>query len=405
MRHLNPAKVAFLVLAFFAATASVAFAQTFSAIANLSATEAPVGAPVQGTDGNFYGLSIGSGNCDFGFGGTVCGAFYRLTPSGTVTTLYTFVCSQTCAQGYNPNAGLVQGTDGKFYGTTGYGGAHNAGTVFKIGTSGKLTTLYNFCAKTNCQDGSGPGAGLVLASDGNFYGTTAGGGTHSLGTVFKITTAGKLTTLYSFCSKTNCTDGSGPMVKLVQAKNGKLYGITSHGGTQSETWCSSGSYSNCGTIFNITTAGRLITLYNFCSEANCSDPAPGIGLTLASDGNLYGADGGGGTSSYGFIFRLTPSGKFTNVYNFSCSQTCPDGFDPDSPLIQGSNGHLFGTMYGGGVNFFGTVFEYSLAGAFTTLYAFQDSTDGAYPAGIAQDQSGDLYGLTLDTAFTISGVN
>jgi len=197
------------------------------------------------------------------------------------------------------------------------------------------------------------------------------------------------------------------MVKLVQAKNGKLYGITNYGGIHNETWCDSGSYSDCGTIFDITTTGKLTTLYNFCSEANCSDPAPGVGLMQATDGNLYGADSGGGANSYGFIFRLTPSGNFTNVFNFGdCSTgTCPDGFDPDSPLIQGSNGNLFGTMYGGGTSFYGTVFEYSLAGAFTTLYSFQDSSDGADPAGIVQSKNGDLYGLTLDTAFTISGIN
>jgi uncharacterized repeat protein (TIGR03803 family) len=130
-----------------------------------------------------------------------------------------------------------------------------------------------------------------------------------------------------------------------------------------------------------------------------------IGLVEASNGNFYGATGGGGANGYGFIFKLTPAGKFTNIYSFgSCAQgTCPDGFDPDSPLIQGSNGTLFGTMYGGGAGW-GTVFAFTLTGKFATLYTFENSTDGAFPDGVLQAKNGDLYGLTQGTAFSVSGL-
>ncbi len=124
----------------------------------------------------------------------------------------------------------MQGTDGNFYGTA-YGlGKFNGGTVFKITPAGALTTLYSFCSLANCADGLSPYAGLVQASDGNFYGTTFQGGAYSHGTVFKITPGGTLTTLHSFCALTNCVDGIGPYAGLVQASDGNFYGTTYEGG-------------------------------------------------------------------------------------------------------------------------------------------------------------------------------
>src|SRR6266567_2955163 len=125
----------------------------------------------------------------------------------TFTTLHSF----DLTDGGNTYAGLVQATDGNLYGTTVGGGAKGDGTVFKITPSGTLMTLYSFCSKSGCTDGAYPFAGLVQATDGNFYGTTFKGGAHpSSGTVFKITPSGTLTTLYSFCSKSGCTDGYFP---------------------------------------------------------------------------------------------------------------------------------------------------------------------------------------------------
>ncbi|MGA2687698.1 MAG: choice-of-anchor tandem repeat GloVer-containing protein [Candidatus Korobacteraceae bacterium] len=121
---------------------------------------------------------------------------------------------------------LVQGTDGNLYGTTYQGGANSFGTVFKVNPStGTLTTLHSFAGGTT--DGSFPGAGLVLASDGNFYGTTTQGGSNTYGTVFKITPAGTLTLLHSF----TVVDGRGPWSGLVQGTDGNLYGTTTFGGS------------------------------------------------------------------------------------------------------------------------------------------------------------------------------
>ena len=168
-----------------------------------------------------------------------------------------------------PFAQLVQGTDGNVYGTTnGFGGRYDRGTVFKITPSGALTTLYNFCPHSGCPDGAYP-AGLILASNGNYYGITNYGGAHGEGTVFKITPRGALTTLYSFCSQggASCMDGAVPTNGVAEGFDGNFYGVTVEGG--GSTACSSG----CGTVFKIILGGTLTTLYDFCSQGggDCTD--------------------------------------------------------------------------------------------------------------------------------------
>jgi uncharacterized repeat protein (TIGR03803 family) len=179
----------------------------------------PYGGLVQGTDGNFYGTTSGGGTNGHG-------TVFQLTPSGTLTYLYNFAGPD----GADPYATLVQGTDGNFYGTTNQGGANNLGTVFNITSTGTLTTLYSFAGP----DGSTPYASLVQGSDGNFYGTTSLGGTNSDGTVFQITSAGALTSLHSFCSPTNCNDGSLPYGGLIQGTDGSYYGSASSGGVHGD---------------------------------------------------------------------------------------------------------------------------------------------------------------------------
>ena len=147
-----------------------------------------------------------------------------ISPAQIFTTLLNF----DGTNGANPDSPLVQGVDGNFYGTTPGGGAYGWGTVFKITPGRALTTLYSFCAQANCPDGGKPDAGLVLASDGNFYGTTSWGGAYvtcdsnPCGTIFRITPGGRLTTLHSF----DGTDGATPNARLVQATDGNFYGTT-----------------------------------------------------------------------------------------------------------------------------------------------------------------------------------
>jgi uncharacterized repeat protein (TIGR03803 family) len=254
----------------------------------------PAGALVQATNGNFYGTAEEGGV----YGG---GTVFKISSGGVLKVLYSF-CSQTkCADGSVPLAGLVQATNGSFYGTTAEGGSNNDGTVFKITPSGTFTSLYSFCSQTGCADGSGPLAGLVQATNGNLYGTTGAGGANSVGTVFRITPSGALTSLYSFCAKTNCTDGKSPTAGVIQATDGNFYGTASAGGIS----CSLFHNVGCGTVFKMTPSGTLTTLYSFCQQTNCPDGAePYAGLVQATDGNLYGAPFLGGATNVGTVFSI-----------------------------------------------------------------------------------------------------
>jgi uncharacterized repeat protein (TIGR03803 family) len=162
--------------------------------------------------------------------------------------------------------------------------------------AGTLTTVYNFCVLADCADGAVPNAPLLQASDGNFYGTTSAGGTHRGGSVFRVTAAGKLTTLYSFCAQVNCADGDDPQTGLIQGTDGNFYGTTEGGGT------SSGCHYGCGTIFRITPAGKLTTLHSFSVTDGTS---PSSGLLQGTDGDFYGATPGGGANNGGTVYSLS----------------------------------------------------------------------------------------------------
>jgi uncharacterized repeat protein (TIGR03803 family) len=309
---------------------------------------------------------------------------------------------------------MIQAGNGNFYGVTYEGGSHGDGTIYELTPAGELTTLYSFCSQTNCVDGKGPVGGLIQGTDGNFYGTTrSGGAAEYYGTIFKITPSRQFTTLYSFCSQANCADGDEPQVSLMQASNGNFYGTAGQGGVSS--YCVDPTIG-CGTIFEITPAGKFTTLYTFCSQPNCADgDFPYYsGLIQASNGNLYGTTyQGGANGNYGTVFEITTSGKLTTLYNF-CAQTgCADGESPSSGLVQGSNGNLYGTTLEGGANCFGaycgTAYEITLAGKLTTLHTFNPAAQGANPSSILQATDGVFYGLTTSggkdadgTIFTLS---
>jgi len=213
-----------------------------------------------------------------------------MTASGALTTLYNFCSQPDCADGSGPMGSLIQATDGNFYGTTWSGGTYGEGTVFKMTPAGKLTTL--------CSVHGYPSGTLVQATDGNFYGTTAQGGS-----IFKVTRTGKLTTLFTGLL-------GFPYAGLVQATDGNFYGTTQGGGVSPDPNCQSGG---CGTVFEMTADGStLITLYNFCSQPNCGDGfEPLAGLVQDTNGNLYGTTvcggaygPGAGCTGYGTVFSL-----------------------------------------------------------------------------------------------------
>jgi uncharacterized repeat protein (TIGR03803 family) len=298
---------------------------------------------VLATDGNFYGTAMNGGANGFG-------TVYQITSAGKVTTLHSF----DSMDGAEPEVGLIQATNGELYGTTSIGGSSNVGTIFDITTGGTFTSLLNFIGS----NGDYPDGRLVQGTDGNFYGTTEEVNSGS-GTVFKMTAAGKLTTLHKFTG--SGSDGAGPTSALIQASNGNFYGTTQAGGT-----------NGYGTVFQITPAGKLTTIYSFCSKSGCADGAnPYAGLIQATDGNLYGTtfSGGGNETSCnaecGTIFKITTAGALTTLYNFCSKSGCVDGSQPMEGLVQDTNGAFYGLTYYGGTDGLGTVFSLSTGlGAF-----------------------------------------
>jgi uncharacterized repeat protein (TIGR03803 family) len=364
-----------LGVAFIVTALKVEAGVTFTNLHNfgvLSLGAYPATALVEGSDGNFYGTTA-SGGANF------YGTVYAISPSGSMTLLYSFTDG---LDGANPDAGLVQGSDGNFYGTTSIGGTGGYGTVFKISAGGSLTPLYSFTGGT---DGGEPSAGLVQGSDGNFYGTTSVGGTglsfYGYGTVFKISASGSLTTLYSF---TGGNDGFFPGAGLVQGIDGNFYGTTEYGGTNGQ-----------GTVFKISTGGSLTPLYSFTGASDGG--VPEAALVQGSDGNFYGTTSIGGTGGYGTVFKISAGGSLTPLYSFTDGA---DGANPSAGLVLGSDGNFYGTARFGGTDIAhsdtsGTVFKISASGSLTPLYSFTDGADGAQPsAGLVLGSDGNFYGTT-----------
>jgi uncharacterized repeat protein (TIGR03803 family) len=232
---------------------------------------------IQGVDGNFYGTTLEGGANSFG-------AVFRTTVSGALTGIYEFTDGN---DGAYPYAGVIQGTDGKFYGTAFEGGAFGHGTVYSLTTNGTLTTLVSF----NYTDGGYPQAGVIQGADGRLYGTTFDGGTNGYGTVFCVTTNGTLTTLFSFSS----TNGASPAGALLQANDGNLYGTASSGGLGGQ-----------GSVFKLTTNGVLTTLLWF---DGLNGARPQGTLIQATNGCLYGTTSFGGTG-----FNPSAGGGFGTVF-------------------------------------------------------------------------------------------
>jgi uncharacterized repeat protein (TIGR03803 family) len=369
--------------------------QTFANLFNFDGTngsEPYYMSLVQGFDGNFYGTTYVGGTNSYG-------TVFVMTPGGTLTTLHSFAYSD----GAFPMAGLLQASNGNLYGTTEYGGTSDYGTVFEITPAGKLTTILNFAFS----NGAYSVAPLIQASNGNFYGTTQSGGSGDncggeqpgCGTVFEITPKGNLTTLYNFCSQSGCTDGYAPFGPLLQAINGDIYGTTWGGGTNnlgtvfkvtgtgefSTVWnfdygalptaglvqakngrffgtTNNGGAGNNGTVFEMTASGALTTIYSFGSAGSTDGGSP-FQLIAATDGNLYGTTYAGG-SGYGTLYKITPAGKKTNLFTFDNT----DGGNPSGGLFQATDGTFYGTTTFGGPDGDGTVFSLS-----TGLSAFEET--------------------------------
>jgi uncharacterized repeat protein (TIGR03803 family) len=365
----------------------------------------PRGTLVEGDDGHFYGTTVG--------GGGGYGTIYKISPSGTYSLLLSFGWPPSA---YGPSAGLLKASDGNFYGTTNYGGTSGCGTVFKMTPQGTLTVIRNLAYST----GHSPRAKLVEGTDGNFYGitrvdyypdvaifrvtptgtytrlhtldriyddpraemvkghdgllygTTAGGGEHQDGTVFRLSYDGVLTILHSFESST----GAVPTAGLTVGDNGDLYGTTSEGGKD-----------NCGTVFKITTDGTFTLIRSIHGPAGFN---PAGGIVESSDGHFYGTTAQGGANACGTIYKLTKGGAHTLLHTFIGT----DGRTPTGELVVENDGSLIGTTKSGGANNLGCVFRLSGTGTLTVLHSFS-ATGGNYPcAGLVKGTDGDYYGTT-----------
>jgi uncharacterized repeat protein (TIGR03803 family) len=382
-----------------AASTATANAQSFSLLygfSNGGTSEDPKQMTmVEGTDHNFYGTTYQGGDATNYAGGA--GTIFTITPGGTLNELWEFACNAdgTCPNGRSPDGGVIQASDGNFYGTTFAGGTYDQGTIFRITPGGTLTTLYNFCwTPSTCSiaTGSYPNGALLQASNGDLYGTTTAGtafkislkgkftllytwagaasnpegsygaliqvgtllygttytgGAYDKGTVFRMSLAGKVKTLHSFCRKSTCPDGSEPEAALVEGTNGDLYGTTSDGGI--------GSF---GTVFKITTKGKLTTLVSFSGGAGPGSSS--AQLTLAGDGTLWGTtSNGGGIPNTGFVFQIA-NDTLANAYELPA---CDAGGTPAGGLLLASNGNLYGSTNAAECGNNGTLFEFTPASA------------------------------------------
>lgn len=313
----------------------------------------PFAGLIRNAKGVLYGTARGSGSRHHS--GNPGGVVFKVT-SGGEKSLCNFG-SVHCPTGALPMGSLIRDAEDNLYGTTSGGGTNFitnfncCGTVFKVSPDGEETVLYSFCSAANCRDGASPQAGLTIDPSGNFYGTTLFGGAFQAGTVFELTAGGTEKVLYSFCVAVSCANGingSHPGTGLVRDASGNLFGTTLYGGLNDK-----------GTVFEVTPGGVEKVLYSFCSVAACTDGEyPQAGLILDGLGNLYGTTKSGGDNFHGTVFKVAADGTESVLYSFCPIAGCSDGKAPRAGLLMDKSGNLFGTTSAGGVNGKGgTVFE------------------------------------------------
>jgi uncharacterized repeat protein (TIGR03803 family) len=335
-------------------------------------------------NGKLYGTTTAGGGGYRGCG-SYCGTVFSLTLNGAEKVLHSFGSG---SDGWQVQAGLVR-VNGTFYGTTVYSQAscgtnhgypvYCNGTIFSVSKTGEEKVLYNFGIDPG--DAATPWASLIDVG-GLLYGTTASGGTSEGGTAFSATTSGKIKVLHSFCIG---ADGCGPVAGLIDV-NGRLYGTTPRGGRYGVA-----HNGNDGTIFSITTTGKVRTLHNFGKGYDGYSPKASL---LNVNGTLYGTTAYGGTHDSGTVFSITTKGKYKILYSFGRpGSPCCDGQNPWAGLIN-VNGTLYGTTAGGGALGVGTVFSVTASGVEKVLHNFGDSGDGYGPYDALIEVNGTLYGTT-----------
>jgi len=365
----------------------------------------PTGNLALGADGAVYGITSPATSI-------AGGLIYRATVDGTsIDTLVQIDRSQAM----QPIAGLTLASDGQFYGTTRFGSideASTTGTVYRLSPTGDFAVIYRFAAATSSNadfnpintDGAYPEGELIEGQDGLLYGVASAGGQFGTGAVFRLRRDGSdFQRLHEFAADTDTTtvglirtvDGAAPRGKLVQGADGMLFGTASVGGDNGR-----------GTVFRIAPDGSAFTvLYHFSATTadattglleNADGAIPVAGLTAGGDGFFYGVTSAGGTEGRGVIFRISPDGAtFQVLHNFDG----PNGSRPTVELTLGSDGRLYGTTEGGGVNAsnatstLGTIFSIDVAGTnFTRLYSFDGTVGSAPRSSLLELGSADFLG-------------
>jgi uncharacterized repeat protein (TIGR03803 family) len=372
--------------------------------------EKPIGGLVADAAGNLYGITTAGGSSQ---GGTA----FELSPNGDGTwthqVLHNFCARASCADGTEPFFGLIIGSDGALYGTAQGGGTNNDGVVFKLAFDpGQMKwdykVLYNSCSMADCADGEQPtgvltyqGAASGVPYDGTspLYATTAGGGTHGEGVVFRLAPDRRghweETVLYDFCTSSGCPDGQSARTGVAIDGAGALYGTTFFGGTNHQ-----------GVLFKLVNTGGDVwsesVLASFCNEPHCADgQQPSSAPVIDGSGTLYGVTIRGGNKGKGVLYSYA-SGSLGVVYAFCPGTKCTDGALPERPLILDGSGNLFGTTLqgsnGNNKNPHGKAFEWN--GSYQVIYNFCTVTpncaDGDLPSSpLLLDASGNLFGETL----------
>jgi uncharacterized repeat protein (TIGR03803 family) len=373
MKKLNVSAMLLVTITLFVATAIPSSAQTLTTLHSFTGPDGdgPTASMILARDGNYYGTTFLGGSQQGG-------AIFKTTPSGGFSVFYNFCSQPQCDDGSSPEAGLVQGSDGNFYGAAGNGGTgfSGDGTAFKVASNGALTVLHNFCTLSGCSDGAGPESTPIQATDGNFYGTTIYAGSGQGGVVYKVSSGGTFSVLFS------SDPAYGTLLNgVIQGSDGNFYVTADTGGA-----------NGVGTVFKVTPSGSATVLYNFCSQPGCTDgSSPNAGLIEGSDGNFYGTTLNGGVNNQGTVFKITPSGTLTVLHSFDAN----DGGGPTASLVQGADGNFYGTTYNGGANGDGVIFGMTPSGSYTLLHSFAGS-DGSHPrGGLVQAPDGSFYGTTF----------
>jgi uncharacterized repeat protein (TIGR03803 family) len=329
------------------------------------------------TDGNIYFATT--------IGGNGRGSIGKLAPDGTISTLYAFPAESD--HPVRPQGNLIQANDGHLYGTSFIGGADGRGTIFRVTLTGEFTLLRSMGATPT--DASLPYTGLVQASDNKLYGTTLSGGNNDKGTIFRIALDGSNFEIIHHFSGAN---GENPEGQLLVGSDGELYGTTLQGGQSNRgaiyKISTSGVFTLLYSVPSLSAFGDLGTAIN-ATGAN-----PRAGLMLAADGNYYGTAYQGGPGGNGTVFRMTPAGV-VSVFHAFAGATQDGGF-PLSSVTQDAQGNFYGTTQHGGYQDAGSAYRLSSTGEFTLLHGFIDTFDGANPHASLLLANGTIYGASCD---------